>query len=605
MHLLDLSGALLPASFSSDLLAFVGLVVCLYLWHVNRGLGGSPQVVDRVAVKPWTEKELREAYDKLRQHPIDVTPHLPPKQQRRYIVTGGTGTYSYYPLKGNPQNMILVQQRLTNSPGLVGGAIVQQLLLRGQDPSLVRILDIRPPSPKVAGSVRRARDLSRADFVQVDVGSKKSVDEAFARPWPSHAADWPLTVFHTAAVIRVSERAASLLALSSRVNELGTAYVLDAARAAGADIFVATSSGSIAIRPLRPWLPPWQRWPTGYYQRLTDADYDLHRPHGGYYGNYPESKARAEALVRAADDPKARFRTGCIRPASGVYGSRFDNTVGAYLRTGGGPDWLGHIVNNFVHTGNVALAHLLYEQVLIAPAKKEKKKEEKDAEADQETTHEPSPVANNNNSSTHHDLGGQAFTIVDPTPPIRFSDLQRLHLTLAASPMRFYRVPPVLPFLLSHLIELYSLIHHHAIQPLTAYLATPSLPLLDIPLRALGVAMRLLLPPLTGLPVLLQPALFGISSVHLDYSDAPARRPQGEGGLGYCGVWGTMEGMVGQVVEWNEEWDEARRKRELERQERRGQERQVGVDEGAKEALKREGENGRVKAGAVPIVVKG
>ncbi|KAK8254144.1 hypothetical protein IWZ00DRAFT_487518 [Phyllosticta capitalensis] len=590
MHLLDLSGALLPASFSSALLTVVGLVVCLYLWHVNRGLGGSPQVVDRVAVKPWTEKELREAYHKLREHPIDVTPHLPPKQQRRYIVTGGTGTYSYSPLKGNPQNMILVQQRLTNSPGLVGGAIVQQLLLRGQDPSLVRILDIRPPSPKVAGSVRRARDLSRADFVQVDVGSKKSVDEAFARPWPSHAANWPLTVFHTAAVIRVSERAASLLALSSRVNELGTAYVLEAARTAGADIFVATSSGSIAIRPLQPWLSPFQRWPTGYYQRLTDADYDLHRPHGGYYGNYPESKARAEALVRAADDREACFRTGCIRPASGVYGSRFDNTVGAYLRTGGGPDWLGHIVNNFVHTGNVALAHLLYEQVLISPALKDKEEEE----ADQETTHEPSPV--DDNDKTRHDLGGQAFTIIDPTPPIRFSDLQRLHLTLAHSPMRFYRVPPVLPFLLSHLIELYSLIHHLIILPLTTALATPSQPLV---LRALAVAIGLLLPPLAGLPVLLQPALFGISSVHLDYSDEPARRPQQEGGLGYRGVWGTMDGMVGQVVEWNDEWDEARR----------GQERQVVggevVDKGAKSRKgKPEQENGRVKAG-VPIVVKG
>ncbi|KAK8213847.1 putative 3-beta hydroxysteroid dehydrogenase/isomerase family protein [Phyllosticta capitalensis] len=581
MHLLDLSGALLPASFSSALLTVVGLVVCLYLWHVNRGLGGSPQVVDCVAVKPWTEKELREAYDKLREHPIDVTPHLPPKQQRRYIVTGGTG--------------------------LVGGAIVQQLLLRGQDPSLVRILDIRPPSPKVAGSVRRARDLSRADFVQVDVGSKKSVDEAFARPWPSHAANWPLTVFHTAAVIRVSERAASLLALSSRVNELGTAYVLDAARTAGADIFVATSSGSIAIRPLQPWLSPFQRWPIGYYQRLTDADYDLHRPHGGYYGNYPESKARAEALVRAADDPKARFRTGCIRPASGVYGSRFDNTVGAYLRTGGGPDWLGHIVNNFVHTGNVALAHLLYEQVLISPAMKEKKEgdeEEAEAEtdADQETTHESSSVDNNTNDddNTRHDLGGQAFTIIDPTPPIRFSDLQRLHLALAHSPMRFYRVPPVLPFLLSHLIELYSLIHHLIILPLTTALATPSQPLV---FRALAVGIRILLPPLTGLPVLLQPALFGISSVHLDYSDEPARRPQQEGGLGYHGVWGTMDGMVGQVVEWNDEWDEARR----------GQERQVVggevVDKGAKSRKgKPEQENGRVKAGGgggVPIVVKG
>ncbi|KAK7544472.1 uncharacterized protein J3D65DRAFT_20840 [Phyllosticta citribraziliensis] len=544
MHLLDLSGALLPASPSSAILTVAGLLIFLYLCHVNHGLGGTPEVVERVAVKPWTEEELRKTYDELKENPIDVTPHLPPKQNRRYIVTGGTG--------------------------LVGGAIVQQLLLRGEDPALVRILDIRAPTPKVAGSVRRARDLSRAHFVAVDVGSKESVNKAFSLPWPSHAADLPLTVFHTAAVIRVSERKASLLPLSSQVNETGTAYVLDAAREAGADVFVATSSGSIAIRPVKFWLAPWRRWPVGYYQRLTDADYDLRRPHGGYYGNYPESKARAEALVRAADDRDAGFRTGCIRPASGVYGSRFDNTVGAYLRTGGGPDWLGHIINNFVYTGNVALAHLLYEQVLITPAeKKEGKKEAADSEdkrvdqdgkpaqPDQEEASdgaEPQHQRRNakTDDTTHHDLGGQAFTIVDPTPPIRFYDLHRLHLTLVHSPMRFFPVAPIIPFLLSYLIELYALLHHFAVQPLANRLraskATPS--------RLAGDALLTLLPPLGGLPVLLQPALFGISSVHLDYGDELARRPQGEGGLGYKGVWGTMEGMVGQVVEWNEEWDE-------------------------------------------------
>ncbi|KAK7518905.1 hypothetical protein IWZ03DRAFT_159551 [Phyllosticta citriasiana] len=551
MHLLDLSGALLSASPSSAILTLAGLLLFLYLCHVNHGLGGTPDVVERVAVKPWTEEELRESYDELKKNPIDVTPHLPPKQNRRYIVTGGTG--------------------------LVGGAIVQQLLLRGEDPSLVRILDIRAPTPKVAGSLRRARDLSRAHFVPVDVGSKDSVDQAFALPWPSHGADLPLTVFHTAAVIRVSERHSSLLPLSSRVNETGTAHVLDAARAAGADVFVATSSGSIAIRPVNFWLAPWRRWPVCYYQRLTDADYDLRRPHGGYYGNYPESKARAEALVRAADDCDAGFRTGCIRPASGVYGSRFDNTVGAYLRTGGGPDWLGHIINNFVYTGNVALAHLLYEQVLISPSRKKREEEPVNSE-DERGNQDGSPVQGQEEAGGqdqtaqikpdddndahqhhhhhhHHDLGGQAFTIVDPTPPIRFYDLHRLHLTLTHSPMRFFHVAPIIPFLLSHLIELYSLFYHLGAHPLANWLRA-SKATTALPSRMAGDVLAMLFPPLGGLPVLLQPALFGISSVHLDYGDELARRPQEEGGLGYEGVWGTMEGMVSQVVEWNEEWDE-------------------------------------------------
>lgn len=59
--------------------------------------------------------------------------------------------------------------------------------------------------------------------------------------------------------------------------------------------------------------------------------------HNEFFGNYAVSKAEAEYLIRAADDPESRFRTGCIRPANSVFGIGGDNTVGNYLSRGGAP----------------------------------------------------------------------------------------------------------------------------------------------------------------------------------------------------------------------------------------------------------------------------
>jgi hypothetical protein len=56
---------------------------------------------------------------------------------------------------------------------------------------------------------------------------------------------------------------------------------MEAARAAGADIFIATSSASVGIVPPNFWIWPWQSAPDRYLQVVTENDFDapLRAPH--------------------------------------------------------------------------------------------------------------------------------------------------------------------------------------------------------------------------------------------------------------------------------------------------------------------------------------
>jgi nucleoside-diphosphate-sugar epimerase len=214
--------------------------------------------------------------------------------------------------------------------GLVGGYIVLQLLERGQPPSSIRIVDLRPPN--------RADMLqgpaTQVDFVQTDVSSAEATDKAFSKPWHPSVAHLPLTVFHTAAVIVPSDRSKLVSGFCEAVNVRGTQNVVDAARRAGADVLVSTTSASISIRPIELWVPPWRLWsrgsPRNFWQVLDEQDFfEPLRAHDEFYANYPASKAAAERIV-CAENSKG-LRTGCIRPANGVYGNPTDNTVGGAL----------------------------------------------------------------------------------------------------------------------------------------------------------------------------------------------------------------------------------------------------------------------------------
>ncbi|KAI1371177.1 NAD(P)-binding protein [Hypoxylon crocopeplum] len=455
------------ARWASTALWAALVVLILYLLRVNLLLSGTPDEVRKLSGSRWTPEQLKETYKRLQGKPVDYTDKLPPKLERRYVVTGGSG--------------------------LVGGFIVLQLLARGNPPKSIRIIDIR----KTERNDMRSGRATEVEFVKTDITSPDSVDAAFAHPWHPSVARLPLTVFHTAAVILASERSKFQYSFPEAVNVTGTKNVLAAARRAGADIFSSTSSGSISIRPVKPFVALWAGSPGNFWQVLDVADFDEPlREREGYFANYPASKAVAERLVCGANGEN--LRTGCIRPANGVYGNPTDNTVGDPLSREVLPTWVPHIVQSFVHGANVAIAHLQHEAVLALPWPESAR------------------------------YAGRPFVVTDPNPPIMYRDLYTAIATLSVHPFRTVGVPPVVILLLAHAVEIYA----------------------ELPYKF--PFLRRVLPALKGDIRHLKPGIFSICT-HLVASNEEIGKPVSQGGLGYTGVLTTLEGMALEILEWNEE----------------------------------------------------
>ncbi|CAG8134601.1 unnamed protein product [Penicillium olsonii] len=433
----------------------------LYIWHINQAMKGVPTEATELSPHRWTVEEIQAAYQKSLEAPVDVTKSLPPKQNRRYIIVGGIG--------------------------LVGTWIINHLLARGEDAKAIRILDIASPSQSLGVS-----------WIKTNITDERAVTTAFEEAWPAHVANLPLTVYHTAALIRPQDRLKCFLPLSSKVNVDGTRIVLGAAQAAGATAFIWTSSGSTRLRSPTFWIPPWARYPKRIVQVLSDRTSPPQPDE--FFGNYAATKIQAEQIVQAADNPSTGFRTGCIRPTNGVYGTGGESKTAVteiYLHNGGAPTWAAPIIQSFVHAENVSLAHLLYEQRLIQQS-------------------EP--------GSSLPNTGGQSFIVSDPNPAISFGDLYKVLTTLSTTPVEFPELQPA-PFLLfSYVVEAYY------------YLRCK-----------IGV-----LPRLSHDLEQLQPSLFGILNVHVFADDSRARLAPEDGGLGYNPPLTTLEGLCRRLVDWNQ-----------------------------------------------------
>ncbi|KAJ5083661.1 hypothetical protein N7456_013088 [Penicillium angulare] len=447
----------------------VGLAV-LYLYHVNSAMKRIPEEARKLSPQRWTTDEIKAAYEKNLENPVDVTKSIPAKQSRRYVIVGGAG--------------------------LVGGWIVQHLLARGESPSAIRILDLLSPTKDVL-------DLGVA-YVKTNISDELQVNVAFEQPWPETVTQLPLTVFHTAAIIRPQDRMKILLFIHNRVNLDGTNNVLNAARNNGASCFISTSSGSIALHRANFWIAPWSKIPRRAVQILSDC-VPLPKRHEEFFGNYAVSKFEAEQFVRSADDRSSNFRTGCIRPANGIYGIGSDAAMtitGVYLRRGTSPTWLYNVIQSFVNAENVSIAHLLYEQRLLEQSQP---------------------------GSTLPNIGGEAFVVTDPNPAISFGDLYTLLCTLSKTPVHFPKIQPVQMLVLSHILEVYS------------YIQFKYLPWL--------------LPAIKGDLAQIQPSLFSISDVFAIADDSRARKSPEQGGLGYNPPLTTIEAMCKQLLDWNEKAD--------------------------------------------------
>lgn len=77
--------------------AAVIFVVLLYLVCLNQLFLSTPDEVRKAASHTrWTDNVLRETYARLEAHPVTTKSYaarIPPKLERRYIVTGGSGEF--------------------------------------------------------------------------------------------------------------------------------------------------------------------------------------------------------------------------------------------------------------------------------------------------------------------------------------------------------------------------------------------------------------------------------------------------------------------------------------------------------------------------------
>jgi len=144
---------------------------------------------------------------------------------------------------------------------------------------------------------------------------------------------------------------------------------------------------------------------------------------------------------------------------------------------------------------NVALAHLLYDDAL---------------------------------ASAEPDLGGKSFTVTDPNPAIQFSDMYQLLSTL--TPFRVQIVPAVPLLILAHLIEAYCTVR-----------------------RDISFVGRML-PAIPHPTSQMQPNTIQIANSHQFANNEEISKPLKEGGLGYKGIYTSMDGMCTQVRGWLDDY---------------------------------------------------
>lgn len=180
-------------------------------------------------------------------------------------------------------------------------------------------------------------------YIQGDITSEADIDRVLKVVRPT-------VVFHCAGAMTVG-RASVTEAVIRKINVDGTRLMLDASKRFGVKAFVFTSSASVT-----------QKYDGGF-RNLINCDETaptVEEEDGGLL--YPRTKAAAERLVLAADDP-AGMRTVSLRPAV-IYGERDNdmtpNLILAY-RGGRAGTQIGNGTNvlSITYAGNSADAHLL------------------------------------------------------------------------------------------------------------------------------------------------------------------------------------------------------------------------------------------------------
>jgi len=212
-----------------------------------------------------------------------------------------------------------VKALVTGGGGFLGRAIVERLLARGDE--VTSLSRASYPELEALGARTLRADLGDAPAVRAALESLE-----------------PDVVFHVAAKAGVFGRRADYF----RANVDGTRNVLEACRAGGVERLVYTSSPSVCFDG------------TSHVMAKGDLPYAKR-----FLAPYPESKARAEALVLEANG--ARLSTCALRPHL-VFGPRDPHIVprlveraraGRLLRVGAGDNLVG-----ITYVDNAAHAHM-------------------------------------------------------------------------------------------------------------------------------------------------------------------------------------------------------------------------------------------------------
>lgn len=227
---------------------------------------------------------------------------------------------------------------VTGGCGLQGSSIV--LALRERYPAArVAVLTRNPTADTVPG----------VDYHKGDITSAEDVDGCLA-------ACKPTVIFHTAAAVVGAAKYVPDSVIRN-INVDGTQLLLDRCRESGAArAFVFTSSVSVIQKPGVEVVDAKETWPT------IDPAAD------GQTSIYPRTKAEADRLACAADDPSG-MRTCSIRPTA-IYGERDNALTPGLMRAvrmrrlqiGGGESPFAT-----TYVGNSTHAHLLAAERLLSP----------------------------------------------------------------------------------------------------------------------------------------------------------------------------------------------------------------------------------------------
>lgn len=84
---------------ASVVLPIVVLLVlaCLYIIRNDRRLKTLPEAIEKVNPQRWSPEDIKRAFKRAKESPVDVLNALPPRTGRRYIVVGGV-RMPYYSL---------------------------------------------------------------------------------------------------------------------------------------------------------------------------------------------------------------------------------------------------------------------------------------------------------------------------------------------------------------------------------------------------------------------------------------------------------------------------------------------------------------------------